>query len=284
MTAHKPGHFLENLVGFGRLLRSLGLSTQAAGPRDMAAAIDWIDLADREQFFLTARSLYTMRSQDWPAFKMAFELFWSSDLQRSASGARQKQVLSRVSEASIGSEQTRGTRYSPTEYLRNADFAELTDEELEAVGRLILGLEWRLGSGRSRRWTATRRRAIDMRRTLRDSMRHEGEVLRLLERGNQERPRPLTVLADVSGSMEPYARLLLLFVSGLAKGLDQPVEGFVFGTQLTRVTRSLGFHHLQDTLDDISEAVPDWSGGTRIGAALKQFNFEWSRRVLGRAT
>ena len=96
------------------------------------------------------------------------------------------------------------------------------------------------------------------------------------------RPRPLVVLADISGSMERYTGLLLHFVLGLARSLDQPVEAFLFGTRLTRVTRELHRRGSEQVLREISRAVPDWSGGTRIGQALKTFNYDWARRVLGR--
>ena len=96
------------------------------------------------------------------------------------------------------------------------------------------------------------------------------------------RPRPLVVLADISGSMERYTGLLLHFVLGLARSLDQPVEAFLFGTRLTRVTRELHRRGSDQVLREISRAVPDWSGGTRIGQALKTFNYDWARRVLGR--
>ena len=93
--------------------------------------------------------------------------------------------------------------------------------------------------------------------------------------------RPIVIIADVSGSMERYSRLLLLFACGLAKALEQRVEAFVFSTRLTRITRQLRQRNVERALRDVSLAIPDWSGGTRIGEALHTFNFQWGRRVLG---
>ncbi|MGH9366860.1 MAG: vWA domain-containing protein, partial [Thermoanaerobaculia bacterium] len=118
------------------------------------------------------------------------------------------------------------------------------------------------------------------RRTLRRSLRHGGEILEWAKREPAVKPRPLVVLADISGSMERYTRLLLLFLYGLAQGLDRRVETFLFGTRLTRITRELSGRDPRHALAGVSRAVPDWSGGTRIGESLKSFNFRWGRRVL----
>jgi uncharacterized protein with von Willebrand factor type A (vWA) domain len=109
-----------------------------------------------------------------------------------------------------------------------------------------------------------------------------GEWLIRAYRQRKLKPRPLVIIADISGSMEPYTRLLLHFAYGLVRGLVQPVEAFVFGTRLSRITRSLQDRLVESALAEISRAVPDWSGGTRIGDALKSFNYAWARRVLSR--
>jgi uncharacterized protein with von Willebrand factor type A (vWA) domain len=117
---------------------------------------------------------------------------------------------------------------------------------------------------------------------VRRNLRYGGEILDWAEREPKRKPRPLVILADVSGSMERYTRLLLLFTYGLARALEQKVEAFVFSTRLTRITRGLQERNLDRALREVSLAVPDWSGGTRIGDALRTFNFDWGRRVLGR--
>jgi hypothetical protein len=123
---------------------------------------------------------------------------------------------------------------------------------------------------------------MDLRRTLRGSLRHGGEVLGWARSERKLKPRPLVILADISGSMERYTRLLLLFAYGLAEVLEQSVEAFVFGTRLTRITRQLRGRDADGAISEVARRVPDWSGGTRIGEALRVFNFRWGRRVLGR--
>jgi uncharacterized protein with von Willebrand factor type A (vWA) domain len=121
-----------------------------------------------------------------------------------------------------------------------------------------------------------------MRRTLRRSLRSEGEVFSWAYREQKLKPRPLVVIADISGSMERYTRLLLHFIYGMKAALNQPMEAFVFSTRLTRITRPLQIRDLDLALKNVGQLVNDWAGGTRIGESLKVFNFEWGRRVLGR--
>jgi hypothetical protein len=123
-------------------------------------------------------------------------------------------------------------------------------------------------------------RGLDLRRTLRAGMRQGGELMALLRREQREKPRPIVVIADISGSMERYAKLLLHFVYALSEGMDQRVESFVFATRLTRITRALNHREMEEALRRVSNAVNDWSGGTKIGAAIRTFNFDWGRRVL----
>jgi uncharacterized protein with von Willebrand factor type A (vWA) domain len=121
-----------------------------------------------------------------------------------------------------------------------------------------------------------------MRRAFRRSLRSGGEIMAWPRRKPKYRPRPLVILADVSGSMERYTRLLLHFVYSLSKGLDRSLEAFVFSTRLTRITHQLRDHDMDRAMKEVSLVVQDWSGGTRIGAAIKDFNYTWVRRVLGR--
>jgi uncharacterized protein with von Willebrand factor type A (vWA) domain len=172
--------------------------------------------------------------------------------------------------------------YSAAEALRRKDFALLTPEEYAAIKALMAELTWALGERRTRRQQPGGGPRLDMRRTLRRSLKHGGTVLQWSLREPKLKPRPVVLLADISGSMERYTRLLLHFLYGLTRGLGQPVETFVFGTRLTRITRQLRVKNVERALREVSQAVPDWSGGTRIGDALKTFNYHWCRRVLGR--
>ena len=170
--------------------------------------------------------------------------------------------------------------FSASEALRKKDFAQFTPDELAEARRLIESMNWRLGT----RLTRRRKRAIngdyiDYRATLRAAMKQGGVPLDLKWRERKERMRPLVLICDISGSMDRYSRLLLRFVHALEHGLDA-VEVFVFGTRLTRITRELRKKNVDQAIADVVASVDDWSGGTRIGESIKNFNYKWSRRVL----
>ena len=170
--------------------------------------------------------------------------------------------------------------FSAREALRKKDFAQCTPREIAEARRIIEVMDWRLGTRRTRRRVRSPRGdQIDPRATLRRSLRYFGVPIDLRRRRRTERTRPLIVICDISGSMDRYARLLLRFVHALGQGLDE-TEVFVFGTRLTRITRDLRKRDVDDAISNVVAAVDDWSGGTRIGEAIKTFNFLWSRRVL----
>ena len=170
--------------------------------------------------------------------------------------------------------------FSASEALRKKDFSQFSPDELAEARRLIESMTWRLGT----RLTRRRKRAIngayiDYRATLRGAMKQGGVPLDLKWRERKERMRPLVLICDISGSMDRYSRLLLRFVHALEHGLDS-VEVFVFGTRLTRITRELRKKNVDVAIADVVASVDDWSGGTRIGESIKNFNYKWSRRVL----
>jgi len=164
--------------------------------------------------------------------------------------------------------------------LRKKDFSQFTDAEVAEARRIIESMTWKLGTRKTRRLEkATNGDYIDYRRTLRASMKHHGVPLELRRRRRKDRMRPLILICDISGSMDRYSRLLLRFVHALEHGLDT-VEVFVFSTRLTRITRELRKRDVDSAVEEVVKSVDDWSGGTRIGEAIKTFNFKWSRRVL----
>jgi uncharacterized protein with von Willebrand factor type A (vWA) domain len=156
----------------------------------------------------------------------------------------------------------------------------MTPEEIAQARRWIEAWALRLPPRRSRRWEPGRGRLLDLRRSLRRQARHGGEAFRWAWRTPREEERPLVVLADISGSMETYTRVLLPFVHQLTRQRDAPTEAFVFSTRLTRITPALEHRTLDAALHNITNAVPDWSGGTRIGEALARFRKNWASRVL----
>ncbi len=267
-------------------------------------ALEFISIGSRSDFYHAARGLLVHRREDIAIFDEAFEVFWRSrgrkltSLDLRALGERRRFRRPRfvppplVEESMASTSQSTNASdeppliqatltYSEREVLRQKDFSDLTAEELKAVQWLMAEIVWRVRERRTRRRRPGHGRLIDFRRTVRLNLRYGGELLDWAEREPKSKPRPLVIIADVSGSMERYTRLLLLFTYGLAKALEQRVEAFVFSTRLTRITRQLKERNLDRALREVSHTVPDWSGGTRIGEALRTFNFEWGRRVLG---
>ncbi|HJS59180.1 MAG TPA: VWA domain-containing protein [Vicinamibacteria bacterium] len=296
------GALVHNLLLFGRLLRGLGLDISPGRMRDLAAALAHVELGRRSDVYFAARSLLVHRREDIALFDVAFDAFWrkpregSFALDLRALGERRRFRRPGFLTASAAAADAPGAgphpeegpplrlailTYSDQDALRHRDFAQLTGAEFEAVRSMIRRLAFRPGERLTRRLRPGRGPRLDLRRTLRHSLAHGGELLAWATQQRQRKPRPLVILADVSGSMERYTRLLLLFAYSVAEGLEQRVEAFVFGTRLTRITRDLRGHDADRALGDVARRVPDWSGGTRIGEALREFNFRWGRRVLG---
>jgi uncharacterized protein with von Willebrand factor type A (vWA) domain len=272
---------------------------------DLISALDYIEVGKKSDFFFAARTLLVHEHEDLPVFDEAFELFWrkpaeSWDVEWEGLARRRKSPgpivthpplkesapLSNATDSTFREtisviEVTR--TYSDREILRHKNFAEMNAEESEAVKQMMSHLLWKSDERRTRRRRPGKGDLIDMRRTLRRSLHNEGEVFSWAYREPKFKPRPLVVIADISGSMERYTRLLLHFIYGMkAAALRQPMEAFVFSTRLTRITRPLKIRDLDLALKNVGDLVNDWAGGTRIGESLKAFNFEWGRRVLGR--
>ena len=296
---------LHNLLLFGRVLRSAGLDVNPGRMIDLVSALQFVSIGNRSDFYHAARCLLVHRREDIPAFDEAFEMFWrhrggaltSLDLRSLGEKRRLRKPQMvppplREQPRSVSGESAPPSdeppilevtlTYSEREILRHKDFSDLTAAELESVQRMMAEIVWRVRERQTRRLRPGRGRLADLRRTVRRNLKYGGELLDWARRERKVKPRPLVIIADVSGSMERYTRLLLLFTYGLARARDQKVEAFVFSTRLTRITRQLKQKNLDRALREVSRAVPDWSGGTRIGEAMRAFNFEWGRRVLGR--
>ena len=174
--------------------------------------------------------------------------------------------------------------FSANELLRHKDFGAFTWEEVQAAKRLMQQMVWRVGERRTRRRRPVRGgEYLDLRRVVRTNLRYGGEFLKLAWKRRKTKPRPLIILCDISGSMEQYSRMLLHFIHTISTGFDfDKVEAFLFSTRLTRITRPLAHRDVDDALDAVERQVQDWSGGTRIGEAIHNFNYHWARRVLGR--
>lgn len=291
------GYLLGHLLRFGRLLRTMGVDVSLSQILDLVQAFEFITITDRTDFYHATRTVLINRREDRPVFDQAFAIFWRTmqqfDDPAEAAGDVDPETLKRLRlpAESLDEEQNDDERevveqtlsYSPSEALREKDFSEMTWEEIQEAKRAIAKLEWNLGMRRTRRYERGRKGRLDLRRVVRDNLSHGGEPIYLSYRTRSERSRPLVLLCDVSGSMERYSRMLLHFAHSLSHGLrDVDVEAFVFGTRLTRITHHLRHKDIDESLDEVSDSVEDWSGGTRIGESIKKFNFEWTRRVLGR--
>ena len=171
--------------------------------------------------------------------------------------------------------------WSANEVLQETDFEKMSREELEAAKRAIAHMRLPIMEVPTRRFKRDARgNRIDMRATLRAAMRSGGATIPLQYRKRKRRHPPLVVLCDISGSMSRYSRMVLHFMHAITNDRDR-VHTFLFGTRLTNVTRQLRYKDVDEALDKVGEAVDDWSGGTRIGHSLHDFNTNWSRRVLG---
>jgi uncharacterized protein with von Willebrand factor type A (vWA) domain len=301
-TSPARGHLLRNLILFGRVLRGLGLDINPGRMIDLVLALQHLQIGVKSDFYHAARALLVHERDDLALFDAAFEMFWQTPLgewklleiqgrriRRAAekplvappaldSGGRAPSLPEDAQERTV-LEVTK--TWSAREVLRKRDFASLSESEIDDVRRMMDELVWSLGERLTRRMRRGGKHRLDLRRTLRKSLRHGGEILEWARREPRPKPRPLVVICDISGSMERYTRLLLHFVYGLTQGLGQRVEAFAFGTRLTRLSRHLRDRDIERALRGVSSAVLDWSGGTRIGDSLKTFNFEWGRRVLG---
>lgn len=296
----RDGQLLRNLAVFGRLLRRLGVDATLSQVLTLVEALEYVDLRQRFEVKDTARAILVQRREEIAIFDRAFDLFWSTaafkprepiDLGRLLRRTlRRSQVA--VAPAGDDSESQNPvegdselldvrTTYSAGETLRHKDFAELTDAELATVRRMMLEQPWQIDLRRTRRKVAAAGGPyLDIRRSIRRSLRTGGELLDLQWRRRRQKPRPLVVLCDISGSMEAYSRIFLQFIYALSSATDR-LEAFVFGTRLTRISRQLRHRDVDQALCQAASAVVDWGGGTRIGESFKRFNYDWGRRVLG---
>jgi uncharacterized protein with von Willebrand factor type A (vWA) domain len=297
---------LHNLLLFSRILHGLGLEVNPGRMIEIQAALPYISIGRKSDFYHTLRTFLVKRKQDLPLFDQAFDLFWRKrfdgdtllDLDKLLGMENQQPPAERLiippqpsadDEEEIPKPEDEDEwqevveltqTYSEREALRHKDFADLTPGEFAAIKRMMAEMVWELGDRRTRRYVSGRAGLLDIRSSLRQNLRYGSELLKWSFRTPKIKPRPLVVLADISGSMQQYTRPLLHLLYGLKHGLRQRVEVFVFSTRLSYVTRQLRHKDVDQALHEVTDVVHDWSGGTRIGDAVKSFNYRWARRVL----
>jgi uncharacterized protein with von Willebrand factor type A (vWA) domain len=295
------GNLLRNMVLFGRLLRALGIGIMPTQITDLVEGLQHVDIGRREDFKEAARTVLVNRCEHLALFDLAFDLFWRAKEEGRLGKLGQNALLSKIvpldqwklinlanNTDGQGPEREREEpvietiyTYSSLEVLRQKDFAELTADELQEVKHLMQEMVWDLKQRRTRRkMPASRGAYLDMRRTWRQNLRYGVHPLQLAWQRRKLKRRPFVVICDISGSMDRYSRTLLQFIYALSNKLEK-VEAFVFSTRLTRITRHLRERDVDEALDQVTRAVQDWSGGTRIGEVVKTFNYDWGRRVLG---
>lgn len=290
--------FLTNLLIFGRLLRAAGIEVPIGSMLALIEALTYVNPAVRDDVFFAARALLVRRQEQLAIFTRVFDAFWRDHWNPFAgretaniSDGRELQPL-RVAHAIVAADEGDADAdhdtapldaairtWSDASRLARKDFAEFSPEELARARVALDRLPWVPGERRTRRWVRGRGPRIDLRRALGLSLKTGGDLLRLPTRRRRVRPRRLVLLCDVSGSMERYSRMLVHFAHGVGQRHRQ-LEVFFFSTTLTRVTRQLRSRRIGAAALAVSDVVPDWSGGTRIGPALQQFHKHWSRRVL----
>ena len=295
------GHISAHLVGFVHLLRSMGILVGSGQLIDLAQGLTFVSLTDREALHDAARCTLITKPEDLPLFEAAFGFYFRPISgfdpaqmaipivripQRPLRIPRKKPVAGENpgDDSNDTEEHKVGVTlaYTASETLRTRDFGSFSYDEVQQARVMMRQMRWRPAMRRTRRTQRTKQRGrVDMRRVIRDSLRFGGEPVHLAYRRPRQRQRPLVVLCDISGSMDRYSRMLLQFVHTLNEGVGM-VESFVFGTRLTRVTRLLRSKDVDDAVALVSKQVLDWSGGTRIGNTIREFNVKWSRRVMSR--
>lgn len=294
----------ENILVFARLLRAAGLPVGPGSVLDAQRAVSVLGLQSREDFYQCLFAVFVNRIEQREVFDQAFHIFWKNpgfrerllsamlptvEVPEQESDA----LMRRLGEALAGHadapdpqprekniEFDASLTYSDRELLQEKDFEQMSTAELAEARQEIARLRLPVLDIPTRRFASDQRGSrLDMRQTLRASLGNR-DIIPLRFKRQRRRPPALVVLCDISGSMSQYSRMFLHFMYAVSNDRDR-VHSFVFGTRLTNISRHLRYRDVDRALAATADAVQDWSGGTRIGACLKEFNRVWSRRVLG---
>jgi uncharacterized protein len=288
------GDPIEGLVGFTAVLRAAGLQVTTDRVAAFLTALDELDVTSRLQTYWAGRLTLCADPDDLPRYDQAFEQWFTPP--RSATRLIDERrppppkLASLTPSSDQGAQETGDddattirARASGAEVLRHRDLAELSPAEREHLRKLLALLRPDPPMRPSRRLRPSRHGAPDPGRTLRAAVASGGEVRTLLRRDRSRRARKIVMLVDVSGSMEPYADALLRFAHVVTRRSPTAVETFTLGTRLTRVTRELRQRDADHALHAAGKAIPDWSGGTRLGEALRAFVDRWGQRGAARS-
>src|SRR5215467_15132488 len=298
------GRLAENILYFARALRAAGIPVGPGAVLDALEALSVATVGTRDDFYWTLHAVFVKRHEHTVLFDQAFKIFFrkrgfiekliASMLPASTPGGLKVPPpgSQRIHEALFAGLDERERdkseveidarlTVSDQELLQKKDFAQMTAAEIAAAKLAIKRLVLPLDEMKSRRLAPDRHgQIVDMRRTLRSSLKGGGALIDLKYRGPKTKIPPLVALLDISGSMTDYTRLFLHFLHAVTDARKR-VHSFLFGTRLTNVTRALKAKDPDEALAACSASVADWSGGTRIASSLAAFNRQWARRVLG---
>ena len=294
------GNIADNVIGFARALRAAGLPVGPGSVIDAMNALQMIEIGNRADVYATLEATFVKRHEHALIFSQAFDLFfraaedWKQMLDSvplpdqarkkpPAAARRVQEAMAQptVSEMPQAQDQEIRLSVSDKEVLQKKDFAQMSAAEIAEVTRAIEKMRLPQAELRTRRYRPDPRGLrLDMRRTLRGSLRTSGDIIDIHRLGLIDKPAPIVALLDISGSMSEYTRLFLHFLHAITDARKR-VSVFLFGTRLTNVTRSLRARDPDEALASCSASVEDWAGGTRIATSLHSFNKLWARRVLG---
>jgi len=299
------GRMAQNILYFARLLRAAGLPIGSGKVLDAITAVKLVGVGIQQDLYCSLSSQFVNRYDQRELFDQAFHIFWRNPrIMDRIMGAmlptihveredELEEMSRRLSEA-MGQSDTKSKEgddseqvefdasfsFSAKEVLQEIDFETMSVEEIAEAKRVIAKLRLPIMDLPTRRFGQNEQgHRVDMRSTLRASLRSCGTIPLKFKKPQRKHP-PVVILCDISGSMSRYSRMLLHFMHAITNDRDR-VHTFVFATRLTNITRHLRHRDVDVALDYVAEGVNDWSGGTRIGACLKEFNNFWSRRVLG---
>ncbi|MGA7482045.1 MAG: VWA domain-containing protein, partial [Bradyrhizobium sp.] len=285
------GQTADNIVGFARALRAAGIPVGPGSVIDAMNALQLVDIGNRTDVFATLETIFVKRHEHALIFAQAFDLFfraadeWKQMLdsvslpdqarKKPPPASRRVQdafAQTQTTETPQVEEQEARLAVSDKEILQKKDFAQMTAAEIAEVTRAISTMRLPQAELRTRRYRPDAHGLrLDMRRTLRASLRTGGDIVDIRKLGRIEKPAPIVALLDISGSMSEYTRLFLHFLHAITDARKR-VSVFLFGTRLTNVTRSLRARDPDEALARCSSAVEDWAGGTRIATSLHTFN------------
>ncbi|MEZ5765913.1 MAG: VWA domain-containing protein [Xanthobacteraceae bacterium] len=291
----------DNIIGFARALRAAGLPVGPGATIDALKALEVVGLDNRADVFAALESVFVKRHEHAAIFAQAFDLFFRVEQnwdqlvdavplpgqpEQKPPPPASRRVQEALSQRDLVQERETSARemqlsVSDEEVLQSKDFAQMSAAEIDEVKRAIQRMTLPLAERPTRRFQPLRTgHKLDLRRTLRGSLRTGGEIVNLHRLGHIDKPVPIVALLDISGSMSEYTRLFLHFLHAVTDARKR-VSVFLFGTRLTNITRALRARDPDDALARCSALVEDWSGGTRIAPSLHAFNKLWARRVLG---